>query len=178
MKLRSVLCALLLSSGIAWAGIGTIMPISAEMATGFAGNIFPVTVQLSESKLFLSEPVVRYIDDKRIGMQVRFQAYDYRPAENIAISEMGNAIISGELAFDPSKRQVLMHHPRIDRLDLDRDNPAALRFSKELHSAWSTQVENPIRTDIPPHPYLLPFKDNIQDVSYDGVNINLEIVYE
>ncbi|MEH6593200.1 MAG: hypothetical protein V7746_23215 [Halioglobus sp.] len=178
MKLKGLLCTLLLSAGIAWAGFTTIMPISSEMATGFAGNIFPVTVQLNESKLFLSEPVVRYIDDKRIGMQVRFQAYDHRPVENIALSEMGNAIISGELAFDPSTRQVLMHHPRIDQLDLDRDNAAAQRFSKELQSAWSTQVENPIRTDIPPHPYLLPFKDNIQDVSYDGVNINLEIIYE
>jgi len=48
----------------------------------------------------------------------------------------------------------------------------------QLKAAWSAQVTNPIRTELPPHPYILPFKNNIQDLSYDGKVINLAISYE
>ena len=37
---------------------------------------------------------------------------------------------------------------------------------------------NPVRSEIPPQPYLLPFKENIQDLSCDGKNIYLETLYE
>ena len=154
------------------------MPVSAELATNIAGNLFPVTIQVNEGNLFLTEPTVLFIDDKRIGIQVRLQAYEHRPAKGIAISEMGRARISGELDYDPGTHQVLLYDPNIDKLEFDRDSEATQRFLTELKAAWTVQVSNPIRSDIPPHPYLLPFKENIQDLSYDGANINLEIFYE
>jgi hypothetical protein len=35
-----------------------------------------------------------------------------------------------------------------------------------------------MRTEIPPHPYMLPFRNNIQNISYDGRNIILTLSYQ
>ena len=173
-----IACFLLVITGKVFSGIGTTVPVSAELATNIAGNLFPVTVKVDEGNLFLTEPVVLFINDRRIGVQVRFQAYEHRPAEGIAISEMGRARISGEMGYDPGARQVLLHNPHIDKLEFDRNSEVTQRFFTGLKAAWTAQVTNPIRSEIPAHPYLLPFKENIQDISYDGANINLEILYE
>jgi hypothetical protein len=158
--------------------IGTTVPISSALGTSIASDHFPLTVTMDKGRLFLTEPLVVFLDEKRIGMQVRFQAYDHRPAEGIAVSEMGRAQFSGELDYDPNSRQVLLHKAKLDSLKFDRDTAVTQRLLGELKTAWSDQVTNPIRSDLPQHPYVLPFKENIQDLSYDGNNIKLTISYQ
>jgi len=173
-----IACSLLTLSGTAYAASRTTVPISAELSTGIAGDLFPVTVKLTEGNLFLTEPVALFLDDGRIGIQVRYQAYDHRPAQGIAISEMGRAAFSGKIGYDLATRQILLHDPKIDKLEFDRKSEVTQRMLTQLKDAWHTQVTNPIRAELPPHPYLIPFKNNIQDLSYDGKNINLTISYE
>jgi hypothetical protein len=173
-----ITCSLLTLSGTASAASRTTVPISAELSTGIAGDLFPVTVKLTEGNLFLTEPVALFLDDGRIGIQVRYQAYDHRPAQGIAISEMGRAAFSGKIGYDLATRQILLHDPKIDKLEFDRKSEVTQRMLTQLKDAWHTQVTNPIRAELPPHPYLIPFKNNIQDLSYDGKNINLTISYE
>ena len=173
-----IVSSLVTSTGKTYAGIGTTVPVSAESGTSIAANLFPVTVELNNGNLFLTDPVVLFLDDRRIGMRVRFQAYDHRPAQGVAISEMGRALISGELDYDPATRQILLREPAIDKLEFDQDSAVTRRFFAELKAAWAAQVADPMRAEIPPHPYILPFKEHIQDISYDGKNINLKIVYE
>lgn len=156
----------------------TVVRISAELGTGIAADLFPVTLSLSPENVFLTEPVVLFNDPVRIAMQVRFQAYDHRPQQHIAISETGSAAISGRLGFDATAHQVLLYDARLDSLQFDKQNAETSRLTSLLKSAWSRQLLNPIRADIPPHPYLLPFKNNIQDLSYNGKNIELTLVYE
>jgi hypothetical protein len=169
---------LIINAGPAFSGIGTTVPISAELGTSIAADQFPLTVEMGQGNLFLTEPQVLFIDDKRIGIQVRFQAYDHRPAEGIAVSEMGRAQFSGELGYDPDARQVLLHKPKIDKLEFDRDSEVTHRLLDELKTTWAEKITNPIRSELPQHPYVLPFKENIQDLSYDGKSINLGIYYE
>jgi hypothetical protein len=170
-------CSSIFSIGSAHSALETTVPISAESGTGIAANLFPVSVKLSRGSLFLTDPTLLFLDETRIGMEVRVQAYDHRPNEGIAVSEMGQALLSGRLGFDPATRQFLLHEPKLDRLIFDRDNSVTQRWQTELNAAWKVQITNPIRSDIPPHPYLLPFKENIQGLSYDGSFINLKIVY-
>ena len=170
--------SLLIISANAYAATGATVPISAELSTSIAADLFPVTVKLTEGNLFLTKPVVLFLDKRRIGMQVRFQAYDHRPAQGVAISEMGRAEFSGRVGYDLGTRQILLHDPRINKLEFDQKNEVTQRFLTELKEAWSMQVINPMRAELPPHPYLIPFKNNIQDISYDGKNISLTIVYQ
>jgi hypothetical protein len=171
-----IACTLIV--GRSHAASSTVVPISAELGTGIAGDLFPVTLNLSPGNVYLTEPVLQCLDPVRIAMQVHFQAYDHRPQQNIAISETGRAAISGRLSFDPGTRQVLLYDARLDTLQFDKKSAVTERMSADLKSAWSTQVTNPIRADLPPHPYLLPFRNNIQDLSYDGKSIKLTLVYE
>lgn len=170
--------SLLIISGKASATSETTVPVSAELSTSIAGDLFPVTLKLGTGSLFLTEPVVLFLGKGRIGMQARFQAYDHRPAQDIAISEMGHAVISGKIGYDIGTRQILLHDPMIDKLEFDQRNEITQRFLTQMNAAWSAQVTNPLRAELPPHPYLIPFKNNIRDLSYDGKNINLTISYE
>jgi len=86
--------------------------------------------------------------------------------------------LSGKLGFDQASREIFLHAPRLDNLEFDRENTATRRFNSEMMAAWFAQVADPIRSEIPPHPYILPFKDNIRNLSYDGNNINISIVYQ
>lgn len=157
---------------------GTSVPISAGLATGIAADLFPVTVKLSQANLFLTNPVALFLDDGRIAMQVRFQAYDHRPAQGIAISEMGQATFSGILGYDSGTRKILLTDPAIEALDFDQENAVTQHLLSEMNTTWSAQVTNPIRAEIPPHPYLLPFANNIQNLSYNGKNIILTLSYQ
>ena len=170
--------AMLVATGKSVSAVATTVAISAELGTSIAGDLFPVTVKLSEGNLFLSEPVVLFLEQGRIGLQVRVQAYDHRPAQGIAISEMGRATVSGRMDYDTVTKQILLHDPRIDKLAFDQKNAATQHFLAEVNSAWAAQVTNPMRAELPPHPYLLPFRNNIQDLSYDGKNINVTVSYE
>ena len=156
----------------------TTIPISAELGTSIAADLFPVTIKLSPGNVFLTAPRLLFLERGRIGMQVRFQAYDHRPAQNIAISETGHAAFSGKVGYDPGTRQILLYDPQIDTLEFDRKGDVTRRLSGQMNDAWATQVTNPIRAELPPHPYLIPFRNNIQALSYDGNNINLTITYE
>jgi len=176
--LAAVIIALLIMPGEAPAAFDTVVPISAELATGIAGDLFPVTLKLSQGNVFLTAPQLLFSDPARISLQVRFQAYDHRPQQNIAISETGHAVISGRLGYDRGTRQVLLYDARIDKLQFDNNNAVTERLSGQLQTAWSSRVTNPIRADVPPHPYLMPFKNNIQGLSYDGKNISLTLSYE
>lgn len=157
---------------------GTTVPISAVLATNIAADLFPVTVKLSSGKLYLTQPIAQFLDRERVAMAVRMQAYDHRPAQGIAISEMGRATISGTLGYDPATQQVLFTDPRIETLEFDQNNAATRDFLAAIKSAWSVLVTNPMRAPMPPHPYLLPFKNNIRDLSYDGKNIMLTVSYQ
>jgi hypothetical protein len=181
---RKTMLALLLVCGLSLAAVAalpaavTTVPISAALATSIAADLFPVTVKVSNGKLYLTQPVAQFIDSERIGMAFRIQAYDHRPAQGIAISEMGRATISGALGYDPVTQQVLLTDPRIETLEFDQKNEASLNFLTSIKNAWSVLVTNPMRAPLPPHPYLLPFKNNIQDLSYDGRNILLTVSYQ
>ena len=162
----------------AYSGEGTILPISEELATHIAADLFPVTVNLSKGNVFLTEPRLLFLDKQRVSMQVRFQAYDHRPEEGIAVSEKGQALISGILDYDRVSRQILLHDPRIDELEFDRNSDVVLDMHSEMKTVWSALVTDPIRSEIPAHPYTLLIKDNIQDLSYDGKRISLKVLYE
>ena len=159
-------------------GIGTTVPISAELGTSIAAELFPVTIKFSQGNLFLTEPTLVFLGNGRIGIQVRFQAYDHRPTEGVAISETGRARISGKPGFDRGARQILLHDPSLDTAEFDHSSEVTEQLLTALQADWSAQVVNPIRSDLPPHPYLLPFQKNIEDVSYDEKYINLELLYE
>jgi hypothetical protein len=162
----------------ALAGINSVVPISQELATSIASKLFPAGLDLNTGNLLITEPEVVFVDSERLALKVRIQAYYHRPDLDIAISEMGWAKISGGLDFDPETRQILLHNPSIDTLDFDRQNDSSRDFRSDISENWLKQVTNPMRTDIPPHPYIILFKDNIRSVAYDGQNINVEIAYE
>ena len=162
----------------ALAAISSVVPISQELASSIAEKLFPGGLDLNTGNLLMTEPEVVFVDSERLALKVRIQAYHHRPDQGIAISEMGWAQISGGLDFDPETRQILLHNPSIDTLDFDRKNEASNSFHSDISETWLNQVSNPMRADIPPHPYIVLFKDNIRNVTYDGQNINVEIAYE
>ena len=164
-------------SKISHAGVGTTVPISAELASSIAENLFPVAAKLRQGNLFLTEPEILFIDQKRIGIRARFQAYDHRPDEGIAVSEMGRTLITGELQFDNGTKEILLKNPKMDEIEFDRSNAATQSLHKALQAQWSLDVANPLRSELPPHPYILPFKDNIEDIFYDGKSISLKLYY-
>lgn len=173
-----ILCAMLMAPARAAADIGTTIAISAELGTSIAGELFPETIELTAGNLFLTQPKLLYLDNGRVGLQLQFQAYDHRPAQGVAISETGYTEVSGTLGYDSATRQVLLHNPRLDTLEFDRKTALTDRLRNTLKADWSAQLTNPIRAELPPHPYLLPFRNNIADIAYDGKNINLKILYQ
>ena len=162
----------------AYSGQGTTLPISAELGSSIAADLFPITLTLSNGNVFLTEPRLLFRDDQRVSMQASFQAYDHRPEEGIAVSETGHAIISGSLDYDRVSRQILLHDPRIDELTFDQTSDVTQDMHHRMKTAWSAVVTNPIRSEIPAHPYTLLIKDNIRALSYDGKSINLTVLYE
>lgn len=174
---RTFLSLWLAAAVIAEAAIETSIPISADTGTSIARELFPVAVKLPTGNLYLTDPSLLFLDKQRVGMQIRFQAYDNRPLEGIAISEMGRAVISGKIGYDPSTRQILLHDPHIDKFEFDRQSAVTQRLSTELNAGWSVQITNPIRSDLPPHPFLLPFVGNIKNIFYDGKSINLALMF-
>jgi hypothetical protein len=159
------------------AGFGTTVPVSAETATNIARSLFPVSLAVGTDKLFLTNPVVIFLDDRRIGLQAHLQAYDHRPEAGVAISEEGQVLVSGEVGYDMKTREVLLYAPRIDKLTFDNESEVTKRQRAEVQGAWEKQVTNPIRAQVPPHPFILPFKDGIQDVTYEKRSIFIQVWY-
>jgi hypothetical protein len=162
----------------AFSAINSVVPVSQALATNIATKLFPVGLELDTGDLLVTAPEVIFVSDERLALKVRIQAYYHKPEQNIAISEMGWAKISGELDFDGETRQILLKNSSIDSLSFDRKNKASEKFHTDISNNWLSQVTNPMRTNIPAHPYIVMFKDNIRNVSYDGQNINIEIAYE
>lgn len=182
MRIVSTTAALALfltvSASSVYPEIGTTLAVSAELGTSIAREEFPLTIKMGNTNLFLTKPVLLYVNKQRIAIQVHLQAYDHRPAEGVAVSETGQAQFSGELDFEIATRQVLLHKPKIDKLKFDRDSETTQRLLRELQTSWAEVVTDPLRSDLPQHPYLMPFKENIEDLSFDGNSINLTVVYQ
>ena len=159
------------------AGFGTTVPVSAETATNIARSFFPVSLSVGAGKLFLTNPVIIFIDDRRIGLQAHLQAYEHRPEAGIAVSEEGQVLVSGEVGYDLKTREVLLYAPRIDKLTFNNESEVTRRQRAEVQGAWESQVTNPIRAPVPPHPFILPFKDGIQDVTYEKRSIFIQVWY-
>ena len=134
--------------------------------------------KLNKGKLFLTKPSLLFLDNERLGMQVAFQAYDHRPQQGIALSETGRAWVSGVLDFDPVTRQVLLQRATLDKLEFDRSGEVSAQFSAQISATWQAQITDPIRSELPAHPYIMPIKVNIEDISYDGQNITINLVYK
>ncbi|RLQ21767.1 hypothetical protein DWB85_10795 [Seongchinamella sediminis] len=173
MALLAGLCL----TGAVYAAFTTTVPVSEQLAGDVAVSSFPVAVAVDEFKLLLTEPQVMFLDAERIGLGVRLQAYDHRPAEGIAVSETGRAMLSGRVAWDAGSREVVLHEPLLEQLVFDRENSVTRQFSGLLQAEWSQRVSKPIRSQLPPHPYLQPFRGNIADIRYDGRHISLVLVY-
>ena len=156
----------------------TQLPLSAELATGLAEQSFPLTINLEYGKLFLTKPVVLFLDADNVGLRVRVQAYDHRPAEGVALSEMGRAVISARPGYDVAARRILLHEPQLIELTFDRENTASRKFERAARDLWNTQAESTVRARLPQHPYITPFRSYIQDLSYDGSSIFLELQYK
>lgn len=176
--LKAFIAASVLCASLAHAALETSFEVSSEMGNRLAADEFPLTLILEPERLFVTQPRLIFLDKKRLGITVRFQAYDHRPAAKIAVSETGDAQFSGELDFDPVTHQILLHNPKLDSLHFDRDTGDAKRLSAKIKNAWQAQVKNPLQADIPSHSYIATFKDNIRDISYDGKAIRLHIFYD
>ncbi len=176
--LKILIGTLAFYTSLAHSAFETSFEVSSEMGNRLAANEFPLTLELEPERLFVTQPTLIFLDKKRLGISVRFQAYDHRPAAKIAISETGDAQFSGELDFDPVAHRILLHNPKLDSLKFDRDTREARHLSEKIKKAWLDQVSNPLQADIPPHPYIAPFKDNIRDITYDGQAMTLHISYD
>ena len=64
----ALLLAAVLLSARGYAGFGTTVPVSAETATNIARSLFPVSLKSGNDNLFLTDPVVIFVDDRRIGL--------------------------------------------------------------------------------------------------------------
>jgi hypothetical protein len=166
------------SIGKASASEGTTLSISAELATSIATDLFPITISLGKGSVFLTQPQVLFLDGKRVSLRVHLQAYDHRPQENIAISETGWALISGILGYDRISKQILLHDARLDELEFDRSTAATQEMRRRMEASWTAMVPDPIRAEIPAHPYTLLIKDYTQAIFYDGKRIGLNVLYE
>lgn len=170
--------AVVLAAAPGNAGFGTSVPISAELATNIAASMFPQTLDLGKGKLFLSDPSVIFVDLKRVAVQMRIQAYDHRPAEGVAESVEGTAVLSGEVGYDSVTRQVLLFRPQLDELVFNADSDYTKQVRDTIEREWQSKVTNPVRAEVPPHPYILPFKQGIQDISYGREGIVIQVWYE
>jgi hypothetical protein len=140
--------------------------------------MFPQTLSLAGGKLFLSEPEVIYVDLRRVAVRMRVQAYDHRPEEGVALSEEGTAVVSGEVGYDMRASQVLLYQPSLDELTFARDTAFSNQIEDAVKRAWTSQVTNPVRAELPPHPYIQPFRQGIQDISYGREGIVIQVWYD
>jgi hypothetical protein len=140
--------------------------------------MFPQALALGQVNLFLSEPTVLYPDARRVAVRMRVQAYDHRPEQGIALSEEGEAVLSGGLGYDAVTRQVLLYDPQLDELSFANDNEFTRKVSQGVKGEWQARVSNPVRADVPPHPYIQPFRNGIKDISYGKEGIVIQVWYE
>ena len=192
-QLISVVAATVLVIAIATraalAAFGTTVPISVELATSIAATVFPQTVPLRQNSLYVSNPVVFYANPgtatssnrapPRLRLQLNVQSLRRQADNTLKASAPGQAEVSGELGFDATTGQILLINPSIDRLELGSGDPDRRAFREELDKQWNEQVTNPMRIDLPPHPYLIPFRQGIKDIRLDDQQgIVVEVLFE
>ncbi len=151
------------------------LTVSQDLANLITTTQFPLGLTLARGKVFLSKPSMLFLPQPRIGLAVKFQAYDHRPAQGIALSETGRAQISGVLDYDPTIRRLLIRDPQLEQLVFDRDNAASAQFRQDMEATWAQQVTNPIRTELPQHPFLMQLRRNLLSIGYDGSSILLHV---
>ncbi|MEP0202414.1 MAG: hypothetical protein ABJ084_06485 [Halioglobus sp.] len=185
-----VLIALLASaSQTSFAVFGTTVPISAELATNIANSVFPQTVPLRENSLYVSNPVVLYTSpdankasgqaSPRLRLQLNIQSLRRQADNTLKANAPGQAEVSGELGFDPITRQILLINPSIDSLQLGPGDLDGQALREELDRQWAEQVTNPMRIELPAHPYLIPFRQGIKDIRLDEQQgIVVEVLFE
>jgi len=171
---------MLLASLLAGAtGQGTAIPLPPDVAVSIARTQFPMTIPLSGGSLFVSDPVIVYLDPPagaagpgRIGLSVNVQTLHRQQDQSLVASAPGRAELSGELGYDRQTAEILVHRPRIDKLSLDgeqeRDNVAR---------EWRERITDPVRVPLPAHPYLLPFRQSIQDITLEQGSIVIRVLY-
>ena len=160
------------------AGFASSVPVSAQLATGIARSMFPQALALGQLNLFLTEPAVIYQDARRLAIRMQVQAYDHRPEEGIARSEQGSALLSGEPGYDPASGPVLLYEAQLEALDFANNNALTRQVRQEVGAAWKSRVSNPVRVDMPPHPFIQPFRGSIRDVTYGKDGIVILVWYE
>jgi hypothetical protein len=164
------------------AGFGTTVPVSAEAATNIAGSLYPRTIALDNGSLFVSQPVVSYPGEgsgpARISVRVNVQVLRRQSDQSLVASAPGLAQVSGEIGYDRKAAQILMTNPRIDDLVFDASEPGAEQLRADLLRQWGERITNPMRIEVPGHPYLLPFKQGIRDISLRDESIIVEVLFE
>lgn len=174
----AVVLLALLTAGGASAGFSSSVPVSAELATSMARSMFPQAFKLGQVNLFLSEPAVLFPDASRVMVRMRVQAYDHRPEQGVALSEEGTAVLSGRPGFDPATRQVLLFEPRLNEMQFDHDNAFTRAVRQGVEREWRARVSDPVRTELPPHPYIQPFRSGIRDIRYGQEGLVIQLGYE
>lgn len=180
----AVIASLLLPAVNASAGFGTTVPVTADVATSIAGSAFPQTIALDKNSLYVSEPLATYPDaaattgPRRISLQVNVQILQRQPDQTLVATLPARAQLSGEVGYDRETTQILLINPQIDSLEFDPAETNAEQIRADLNRNWNERITNPLRVDVPAHPYLLPFKQGIRDISFQEQGIVVDVWFE
>ncbi len=178
---RLLLAGGLLASSLlaAATGQGTAIPLPPDVATSIARTQFPMTIPLSGDSLFVSDPVIIYLDPPagsagpgRVGLSVNVQTLHRQPDQSLVASAPGRAELSGELGYDRQTAEILVHRPSIDKLSLD-----GAQERDSIAREWRERITDPVRVPLPAHPYLLPFRQGIQDISVEQGSVVIRVLY-
>ena len=179
----ALIASLLLCSVNTMAGFGTTVPVTADVATSIAGSVFPQTIALDKGSLYVSEPLVIYPDPtangpKRISLQVNVQVLQRQPDQTLVATLPARAQLSGEVGYDRETAQILLINARVESLEFDPAEKNAEQLRIDLDRNWKERITNPLRVDVPAHPYLLPFKQGIRDISFQEQGIVVDVWFE
>lgn len=175
------LCLMLIAAASS-AGFATTVPVSAELATNIASSLYPQTIALDKDSLFVSDPIVSYpgagANTERVSLRVNVQILRRQPDESLVATAPGIAEISGEIGYDRQATQILLINPRVDSLTLAPGEPKAPQLRADLLRQWDMKITNPMRVDVPGHPYLLTFKQGIRDITLSDEGIVIDVMFE
>jgi hypothetical protein len=113
-----------------------------------------------------------------LRLQLNIQSLRRQSDDSLKATAPGQAELSGELGYDPDTLQILLFNPSVDKLDLDPRDPNRQALQQELNQQWAAQVTNPMRVDLPPHPYLIPFRQGIKDIRLEQQGIVVDVLFE
>lgn len=158
-----------------WAELQASLPLPKTLAETLVSGFFPRSIATEQGSLLLKDPSVLFLDDNRLGLRTDLQS----TASNVGIKDEdiveGAALVSCTIAYDQATAQLLLQAPRLDSLVLYTDDKTAARLRESLQRSWNKQSTDPLRVDLPKHPYLAPFKDGIQDIIVEDEVINVRV---